>query len=124
MLTFYILNVGHGLSVVIEYSREHNSVYGVVDSNVGAGGTPQALLKLRELGATSLSFLCLTHPHRDHFPAQIKLSEPLVGLSELGSTAANAVARAVARAVYEAKALPFPGALPSWRDRFAPHSSH
>ena len=53
-----------------------------------------------------------------------QLSEPLVSLSELGSTAANAVARAVARAVYEAKALPFPGALPSWRDRFAPQSSH
>ena len=36
------------------------------------------------------------------------------------STAANVVARAVARAVFEAKALPFPGALPAWRDRFAP----
>ena len=53
-----------------------------------------------------------------------QLSEPLIGLSELGSTAANVVARAVARAVYEAKALPFPGALPSWRDRFAPQFSH
>ena len=50
-----------------------------------------------------------------------QLAEPLIGLSELGSTAANVVARAVARAVYEATALPFPGALPSWRDRFAPH---
>jgi D-aminopeptidase len=48
------------------------------------------------------------------------LSDPILGLSELGSTAANVVARAVARAVYEAKALPFPGALPAWRDRFAP----
>ena len=47
-----------------------------------------------------------------------------MGLSELGATAANAVARAVGRAVYEAKALPFPGALPSWRDRFAPRFSH
>jgi len=28
------------------------------------------------------------------------------------------MARAVARGVYEAKALPFPGALPSWRDKF------
>jgi D-aminopeptidase len=53
-----------------------------------------------------------------------QLTEPLIGLSELGSTAANVVARAVARAVYEAKALPFPGALPSWRDRFAPQFSH
>ena len=53
-----------------------------------------------------------------------QLAEPLIGLSELGHTAANVVARAVARAVYEAKALPFPGALPSWRDRFAPQFSH
>jgi hypothetical protein len=32
--------------------------------------------------------------------------------------AANVLARAIARGVYEAKALPFPGALPSWRDKF------
>jgi L-aminopeptidase/D-esterase-like protein len=41
-------------------------------------------------------------------------------LSELGAIAANALTRAVARAVYEANALTFPGALPSWRDRFGP----
>jgi len=29
------------------------------------------------------------------------------------------VARAIGRGVYEAKALPFPGALPSWRDKFS-----
>jgi D-aminopeptidase len=28
------------------------------------------------------------------------------------------VARAIARAVYEATALPFPMALPSWKDKF------
>jgi L-aminopeptidase/D-esterase-like protein len=44
--------------------------------------------------------------------------DPLHGLSELGTAAANVLARAVARAVYGAKALPFPGALPSWQDRF------
>jgi metal-dependent hydrolase (beta-lactamase superfamily II) len=67
MLTFYILNVAHGLSVVVEYKNDGNSFYGVVDSNVSASETPKALVKLRELGATCLSFLCLTHPHRDHF---------------------------------------------------------
>src|SRR5215468_9055892 len=36
------------------------------------------------------------------------------GLTELGATAANVLARAVARGVYEAKALP--GGPPSWRD--------
>ncbi len=44
--------------------------------------------------------------------------DPLYGLTELGALAANTVARAIARAVYEAKALPFPGALPAWKDRF------
>jgi L-aminopeptidase/D-esterase-like protein len=44
--------------------------------------------------------------------------DPLVGLTELGMIAANAVARAIARGVYEATALPFPGALPAWKERF------
>jgi D-aminopeptidase len=44
--------------------------------------------------------------------------DPLVGLTELGMLAGNVVARAIARGVYEATALPFAGALPAWRDRF------
>jgi D-aminopeptidase len=47
------------------------------------------------------------------------LPDPLRALSRLGTTAANTVARAIARGVYEAQALPFPGALVSYRDRFA-----
>ena len=39
-------------------------------------------------------------------------------LTELGAIAANVLARAIARGVYEARALPFPGALPSWSDKF------
>ena len=45
--------------------------------------------------------------------------DPFIGLTELGMVAANTVARAIARGVYEATALPFPDALPSWKDRFA-----
>ena len=44
--------------------------------------------------------------------------DPLFGLTELGMVAANVMARAIARGVYEATALPFPGALPAWKDRF------
>jgi L-aminopeptidase/D-esterase-like protein len=47
-----------------------------------------------------------------------KLVDPLFGLTELGMVAANVVARAIARGVYEATALPFPDALPAWKDRF------
>jgi D-aminopeptidase len=46
--------------------------------------------------------------------------DPLGGLTELGAAAANVVARALARGVYEATALPFMGAQPAWRDRFGP----
>jgi L-aminopeptidase/D-esterase-like protein len=45
------------------------------------------------------------------------LADPVYALSELGALAANVLARAIARGVYEATALPFPGALPSWKDR-------
>ena len=44
--------------------------------------------------------------------------DPLVGLTELGMVAANVVARAIARGVYSATALPFPDASPAWSDRF------
>jgi len=39
-------------------------------------------------------------------------------LSDIGFVAARCLARAIARAIYEATALPFPGALPAYRDRF------
>jgi L-aminopeptidase/D-esterase-like protein len=44
--------------------------------------------------------------------------EPMVELSELGMVAANVIARAIARGIYCATALPFADALPAWKDRF------
>lgn len=46
------------------------------------------------------------------------LPDPLLALTRLGAAAAQATARAIARGVYEATALPYPNALPAWRDRF------
>jgi D-aminopeptidase len=46
------------------------------------------------------------------------LPDPYYGLAELGMVAANVTARAIARGVYQATALPFAGSLPSWGDRF------
>ncbi|MGA2566507.1 MAG: P1 family peptidase [Pseudolabrys sp.] len=46
------------------------------------------------------------------------LADPHFGLAELGMVAANVMARAIARGVYEATALPFAGNLPSWKDKF------
>jgi L-aminopeptidase/D-esterase-like protein len=39
-------------------------------------------------------------------------------ITEIGMVAADCLARAIARGVYEARALPYPGAQPAWRDRF------
>src|ERR1700737_583803 len=44
--------------------------------------------------------------------------DPLIGLTELGMVAANVVARAIARGVYGAAPLRFPGALPAVKDHF------
>jgi L-aminopeptidase/D-esterase-like protein len=48
-----------------------------------------------------------------------KSIDPLYGLTELGMVAANVMARAIARGVFEARALPFADALPSWKAKFA-----
>ncbi|HEX2892020.1 MAG TPA: peptidase T4, partial [Vineibacter terrae] len=39
-------------------------------------------------------------------------------LTELGAVAADCLARAVARGVHAATALPFANALPDWQQRF------
>lgn len=47
-----------------------------------------------------------------------KSIDPLIGLTELGMIAANVTARAIARGIYEATALPFADARPDWKTRF------
>jgi D-aminopeptidase len=46
------------------------------------------------------------------------LKDPLADLTAIGIAAANVLARAIARGVYEATALPFDGALPDWKNKF------
>jgi L-aminopeptidase/D-esterase-like protein len=46
------------------------------------------------------------------------LGEAVPALTLIGHLATQVMARAVARAVFEARALPWPGAQPAWRDRF------
>ncbi len=60
-------------------------------------------------GDTVFAVATLTKPMRDD----------TYQLTEIGLAAADCLARAIARGVYEATALPFPGALPAWKDRFA-----
>lgn len=56
------------------------------------------------------------------FVASTGAGEPLspAQLLETGSVAADCLARAIARGIYEATALPFTGALPDWKSRFRP----
>jgi D-aminopeptidase len=46
------------------------------------------------------------------------LRDETIDLTEIGLAAADCLARAIARGVYEATALPFANALPAWRDKF------
>ena len=46
------------------------------------------------------------------------LGDPVAELTELGFAATLVMARAIARGVHAATALPVPGAQPAWRDRF------
>ena len=46
------------------------------------------------------------------------LPDPMFALMRLGAAAAQVAARAIARGVYEATALPFANALPAYRDRY------
>lgn len=54
---------------------------------------------------------------------RVALRQAAVDITEIGMAAADCLARAIARGVYEATALPFPGALPAWRDRFGGNGS-
>lgn len=46
------------------------------------------------------------------------LNDPVHALARLGALAAQCLARAIARGVYEATALAFPGTLPAWKDKY------
>lgn len=46
------------------------------------------------------------------------LDNPVHGLARLGAVAAQCLARAIARGVYEATSLSFAGSLPSWKDKY------
>lgn len=79
MLSIWVLNVGHGDSIVLRYDGPSGSSFGVVDSNAKAGRPPPALEKLESLGAERLSFVALTHPHADHYTGLSKIIERFAG---------------------------------------------
>jgi L-aminopeptidase/D-esterase-like protein len=52
--------------------------------------------------------------------ARRPLRDPARDLTEICAAGADCLARAIARGVHAATALPFPGAQPAWRDLFLP----
>lgn len=73
MLSVWILNAGQGDSIVIRFP---DNSWGVVDSNLALNSqVPPALSFLQERGVQKLAFVCLTHPHSDHFSGLGKVLE-------------------------------------------------
>lgn len=73
MLKVWMLNVGHGDSIVIQYAGPNGNAFGVIDSNKEGNSPSKALQKLQELHADQLSFVALTHPHKDHYRGLIDI---------------------------------------------------
>lgn len=71
MLSVWVLNAGQGDSIVIRFP---DNSWGLVDSNAPPNSDgPPALKILRENNVRSLSFVCLTHPHADHYSGLAKI---------------------------------------------------
>jgi L-aminopeptidase/D-esterase-like protein len=77
---------------------------------VAQGGLQKALRLAHALFDGDTVFACSTARH--------PRSPDTTDLIEIHATAADCLARAIARGVYEASALPFVNAQKSWRDRF------
>lgn len=65
MLELYFFNVGHGDSIAIKFPDE---TWGVIDCNRNKGERiPQVLSFLKKQKINKLNFICITHPHSDHY---------------------------------------------------------
>ncbi len=65
MLELYFFNVGHGDSIAIKFP---NNEWGVIDCTLCDGQSePNVLRFLKRNNVKHLKFVCVTHPHIDHF---------------------------------------------------------
>jgi len=73
LLGIHIFDVGQGDSILLELP---DGSWGVVDCKMRAGAAqPPALGYLRDRGVERLAFVCLTHPHEDHYSGLPKILE-------------------------------------------------
>jgi len=93
LLRLHFLNVRQGDSTIVEYDNGNKKAFGIIDSNRTPNSDSPGLAKLLELGAKELSFVCMTHPDKDHYSGLYDVLEhysgrigdfytcPLVGLT-------------------------------------------
>jgi hypothetical protein len=75
VLSIHVINAGVGESIIVGLP---NDKWGVIDcyaSNLADPSSNQTLRFLRKQNVSSLEFLCLTHPHYDHFRGLKQLLE-------------------------------------------------
>ncbi len=69
----HVLNVGHGDSIILELPDNN---WGVVDCfKTSDEVQPPALSFLKARNVTKLKFVCLTHPHYDHYHGMLDILE-------------------------------------------------
>lgn len=67
----HVLNVAHGDSIILELPDNN---WGVVDCfKTSAEIEPPALSFLKARNVKKLKFVCLTHPHKDHFHGMLEI---------------------------------------------------
>lgn len=73
MLELYFFNVGHGDSIAIKFP---NDEWGVIDCTLCDGQSePNVLRFLKRNNVKHLKFVCVTHPHIDHFLGMERIVE-------------------------------------------------
>ena len=111
------------LDFVLKSDASGSTTLAVVATDAGFAKGQMMRLAIMASGGFALSFRPAFGPADGDVvfaasTARAARAPTLRDLAEIGTLAAECLARAVARGVYEARALPFPGAKPAWRDRW------
>ena len=121
-IRLHVLDVGHGDSLIVEFPRGNS--FGIIDCNVH-GPSNRIASGVNEAKALSffrtavaqgrkpvVEFVCLTHPHHDHYAGMAQLLQELRNLNvpirelwDFGASVSKAIAmRKAARLPEEKKA--------------------
>jgi beta-lactamase superfamily II metal-dependent hydrolase len=80
MLVLHFLNVDNGDCIILEHEApDTKKSFALIDSNTTKERKFAALDKLKELGAEELSFVCITHPDKDHYSGILSILDNYSG---------------------------------------------